>query len=151
MNAKLYRMPSTNLGTPGMLQVFNDLWNMVGAFTTGELPWVNNLPMVSCVPPGKYMVDWVETPKHPTGIYMLQGVPDRTDCEMHNGNYFGSVANGYRSDVDGCILVAQGFGILNGQLAVVESDLGLAAFNNLMGKAPFELEIIDGGNLLPAS
>jgi uncharacterized protein DUF5675 len=143
VKATLFRLPSDqNMGTPGVLQVHDDSGKIVGQFTTGELPWLNNESVYSCVPVGTYQVDWEITGKHPNGIYMLQDVPERTDCEMHNGNFFGNTLNGYRSNVEGCILIATGFGMIEGQLVVVESDIALAAFNTLMGKAPFTLEIL---------
>lgn len=148
MKATIYRLPEIH-GTPGVMVVTDGNGVFKARFTTGEDPWKNNEPMFSCVPPGTYQVDWVTTDKHPNGIYMLQFVKDRFACEIHNGDFFGDVNKTnpvtnqpYISNVEGCIIIGQGFQTINGQDALLQSVNALAAFNTLMGKAPFELEII---------
>lgn len=148
MKAKLYRMPEIH-GTPGVMVITDDNGVFKARFTTGEDPWKHNQAMISCVPGGAYQVDWVTTDKHPNGIYMLQGVEGRVACEIHNGDYFGDISKTnpatnkpFISNVEGCIVIGQGFQTINGQDALLMSVNALAAFNALMGKAPFELDII---------
>lgn len=143
----LQRGKESDAGTPGVLTYQNGL--VYKSWVTGELPYLNNLPMVSCIPPGVYICKWVNTGKHPNGIYMLQGVAHRFDTEIHNGNYFGNVnkinpwtKNPYKSNVDGCVLIGEKIGVLLDQQVVLNSDIALAEFNSLMNKQDFELEIL---------
>lgn len=104
---------------------------------TGELPWHDNLPNISCVPAGQYIAKPFTSPTHGACL-MLQNVPGRTDCEVHAGNWCGDRRAGKRSDVLGCIIVGLTRGPLAGQKAVLSSG---AALEKL-------LEFLAGDNLL---
>jgi hypothetical protein len=70
----------------------------VGTFAcfTLELPWLNNQPNVSCIPPNKYHYVMRESPSLGTVIHILD-VQGRTWIYIHKGNF--------TSQIQGCILV----------------------------------------------
>ena len=134
--AVLQREASTDLGTPGVMTFEGEV------FQTGELPWVDNEPNISCVPAGTYTAVHFESPTHGACL-MLQNVPHRSNCEIHAGNWFGSIAKGYRSDVLGCIVVGLDRGTLLGQQAVTYSKDALLRLLLLLGTDDMELTIKD--------
>lgn len=149
MNVQIIRFNTSDEGTFGKLYIEEDSAQPPFWCYTAELPYRNNQPDISCVNPGYYPAGFTLTPKHPLGIFMLQ-VPGRTACEIHSGNYAGDVnkinpktGSPYRSDVEGCILLGKDIGISYGQKILVESRVALAQFMALMGKEPFQLEIIE--------
>jgi len=68
-------------------------------------------------------------------------VPERTDIEIHSGNFCGDKDEGYKSHVEGCIILGQKIGMLEGQVAVLSSHQALVAFEADMGKQSFVLSI----------
>lgn len=108
-----------------------------------ELPWRNNQPSVSCVPVGVYECTWVKSPRF-GWVYALRDVPGRTHILMHAGNWAGNGSLGFRSDVEGCILLGQKAGRLLGQRAVLSSRLAVQRFAIAMQRRKFLLTILDG-------
>lgn len=124
--ATLIRKPSTDEGTPGLLQ-FGDkmLYSM-------ELPWRDNEPGKSCIPTGTYRAEVYESPRHGR-VYMLQGVPGRSDIEIHAANFAGDKSLGWACELLGCIAPAESIGRLVNlygadQLAGLHSRDALTAF-----------------------
>ena len=101
---------------------------------TGELPWRNNEIGISRIPAGTYPAYY-----RPNGLhgpcYQLKDVPGRTSIQIHVGNWCGDKSRRLLSDVEGCILVGQGTGLLNNQRAVTKSD---AAFRTFLAEAKQE-------------
>jgi hypothetical protein len=115
-----------------------------GAFScfSLELPWRDNKRGISCVPAGTYVAKMVRTPKHGL-IYMLQNVPGRSAILEHSGNWAGDVSKGYRSHVQGCILLGKYRGTSQGQRAVIVSRPAVKAMMAAMHNEDVELTIID--------
>lgn len=88
-------------------------------FVTLENPWMNNKPLVSCIPTGKYEVVPVKSSKF-GDTYMVKDVPNRSHILFHAGNT--------EADTDGCILVGSMFGQINGHLAVLASRAAFQGF-----------------------
>ena len=133
---KLIRTETSDEGTFGFL--FYD-----GRFLcTGELPWRDNRRGESCIPAGVYQVRMRTSPRFGRA-YEILDVPGRTHILLHNGNYCGDDSLGFKTHVDGCILVGSSRGKLDGQHAVFSSRRARHKFENEMGGAPFELEIIE--------
>jgi len=67
--------------------VFSD-WVSDSGFKckTLELPWDNNIPDKSCIPSGWYDVTWAWSAKHNCNLYHVQGVPNRSNVEIHSAN-----------------------------------------------------------------
>lgn len=88
------------LPTPGIAYI-----NGIPLVTTLEPPNLNNLPLVSCIPPGTYEC---KLRKNVTigktlyeKAYEVINVPNRTGIYFHKGNF--------KEDTQGCILVARYF------------------------------------------
>ncbi len=144
MNAILIREPSTDAGTFGKLTINNGEWSCV----TGELPWRDNDKGSSCIPPGKYLCKWINSPKH-AECYQVTDVPERDMIEIHSANYMGDpmkvnpvTDTFYISQLLGCIALGREVGMLDGQKAILKSKETIADFERRMGTNDFTLEII---------
>jgi hypothetical protein len=131
MIAELTREPwqPSNLETLGWLRVHGV------TLCTIELPWQDNRPRASCIPPGLYQVSFV--PVSASGkysnVYLVDGVPGRSEIMIHPANL--------ASELMGCIAVGLRHGVYRGQRAVFDSRMGLDKLNDLTGTDPFELRI----------
>lgn len=52
-----------------------------------ELPWLDNLPDVSCIPEGEYDYEVRESPRTGDLVIWVLNVPNRTAIQWHPGNY----------------------------------------------------------------
>ena len=67
---------------------------------TYELPWRDNKPNISCIPPGQYQAKRKTSQKFGE-VFEIQDVEGRTYIYLHAGNF--------ESDTKGCILVGEYF------------------------------------------
>lgn len=132
--ANLCRMKRGDQGTRGML-FFQGF-----ACQTLELPWRDNKRNISCIPSGDYDVNIRLSPKYGE-IYHIQKVPNRSYILIHSGNFAGDVEKGFRTHVNGCILLGQKRGIFRDQWAVLNSRITIKRFMSQMAKEPFKLKI----------
>lgn len=132
----LYRFMRSDQGTRGKLH-FNDF-----ACHTLELPWKNNQRNMSCIPPGSYKCTTRISPKFGLTYWLLE-VPNRSYILIHSGNWAGDVEKGFKSHVNGCILLGLQSGYLQGQWAVLNSRITVTKFMNIMDQQPFTLVIHD--------
>lgn len=128
------RNKSTKKETTGSLVATNG-----GAtFTckTLELPWLNNAPNVSCIPPGEYDVVWSLSPRLMKWTYEVKNVPGRSGIRLHSGNYF--------KDFLGCIGLGATLQDMNsdGELDITNTKATIAAFEGFMQKKSFKIQII---------
>jgi hypothetical protein len=116
---------------------------IAGAFScfTGELPWRNNAPSISCVPIGIYSVVWAWSPRFQTFKYRLLEVPARAGVLKHAANMMGDVALGVRAQLNGCIALGERLGWMDRQKALLLSQPAVRMFEDYMGRKPFLLEI----------
>lgn len=119
MNVDIHRMPSVMTGTFGILAIDN-----VPVCVTCEDPWYDNAVAVSCIPPGKYTCEKFSGERF-KDVWEVKNVPGRSAILIHSGNTI--------NDTHGCILVGNGFGILNGLPSVVDS---LTTLNVLRRRLP---------------
>jgi len=133
---KIIRLETSDEGTFGVL-----LYSTRFLFT-GELPWRDNRRGESCIPCGTYEVVMRTSPRFGR-CYEVQDVPGRSHILLHNGNFCGDDTMGFDTHVDGCILLGLNRGKLNDQCAVFSSRRARHKFENEMGGAPLELEIIE--------
>jgi len=110
---------------------------------TMEDPWRSNEQNVSCIPTGTYTCKPYSSVKFPN-VWQLHDVPGRTLILIHAGNS--------HLDTNGCILVGQQFGQLNGLPAVLSSKKALDELRALAsGWTEFDLTVehgkygVDGG------
>lgn len=120
---ELIRFHQDTLGT------FGALWHLGEPFCyTYELPWMNNLKTLSCVPTGAYHAKLENSIKH--GIcYELIDVPGRDEVQLHIGNDM--------ADSLGCILLGSFHGeVWKGPLWERRRSIGVrdssAAFKRFM-------------------
>lgn len=123
ISARIIRIARGDDGTFGTL-VLNDQPYCV----TLELPWRGNAPNISCIPTGRYVAKRTPsllvaklTKNVWPSAFEITGVPGRSRVLIHPGNT--------AADTQGCILVAQYYGKLRGDRAVLNSG---ATFNDFM-------------------
>ena len=98
---------------------------------TCELSWNNNLPKISCIPLGVYNTEPHNSADHPNTWEVLN-VPGRSNILIHNGNT--------EKDSEGCILVGDSIGEVNGLPAVLNSVATLEKLRTIF-PSHFLLEI----------
>jgi hypothetical protein len=134
---KLIRLETSDEGTFGLL-----LYDHNRFLFTGELPWRGNEKGKSCIPTGTYQVQ-MRTSHRFGRCYEIQDVSERTHILLHNGNWCGDDELGFRTHVDGCVLLGLSRGRLDGQNAVFSSRRARHKFEAEMDGRPFELEIME--------
>jgi len=130
----LCRLKRSDQGTRGIL-FFEDF-----SCQTLELPWRENRRSISCIPKGEYKVDIRISPRYGK-IYWVKEVPNRSFILIHSGNWAGDVNKGYKTHVNGCILLGQKRGILQKQWAVLNSRITVKRFMLKLAYEPFILKI----------
>lgn len=103
---------------------------------TLELPELNNLPNISCIPKGSYTVKYNFSPRLLKYTYEIQGVPNRTGIRIHSANYY--------YELLGCIALGNDLQDINhdGKLDTTNSKATILAFETLLKKQPFRLQIL---------
>ena len=97
---------------------------------TLERGWVNNTPMVSCIPDGFYNVLKTYSPKFKTMLYEIRGVRGRAGIRIHPANY--------SSQLNGCI--ALGMEVTE-QKTIMQSRKAHALVDEILKNQPFKLKI----------
>lgn len=133
--ATLTRQVFSSQGTFGVLAI--DQQN----FFTGELPWIDNLRGRSCIPLGTYEVSWTFSPRFKRYCYEVMDVPGRDGIRFHAGNFCGDREKGWKSDVDGCIILGESFGAKDGQKCLFLSVRAINRFEAYMAQEDFVLTI----------
>lgn len=116
----LHRLPSTDQGTHSVLVDERGLpvCNML------ECPWKDNLPMVSSVPLGEYIVRRVHHEKFGE-TFILLDVLNRDGIYMHKANF--------ASEIHGCLAFGMGYTETpDGIVGVSGSSLGKDRFMEKM-------------------
>ena len=114
----LNRAPSGAQGTFGLWTI-----DSVPLCLSCELPWLDNKPLVSCIPPGTYTCQRGPSPKFPEGdTWEVQNVEGRTGVRVHAANDM--------DDLEGCIAVGNQFGTVNDLPAVLNSKATLQMLNS---------------------
>lgn len=134
-DAILTRLESSDQGTFGRIVAAGI------ALFTGELPWRENRPSISCIPVGLYRVVWTFSPRFRRFMYLVDGVVGRSGIRKHPANLMGDAALGYRSQLNGCIALGERLGWLDGQKAVLLSAPAVRRFEEAMKRRPFVLEV----------
>lgn len=102
------RIAETEHGTFGVILDGNTPFAI-----TLENRWYNNEPNISCIPPGTYFCKRVLSPTF-GNTFEIMDVQDRTHVLFHWGNR--------DNDTEGCILIAEEFGVLGGEGAILSSN-----------------------------
>lgn len=128
MRLTLFRVTQSADGTFGVL-----CNGSVPIATTCEDPWSDNATGASCIPAGIYNCIPHNSPKY-ANVWEVSEVPGRLAILIHNGNTI--------DDTQGCILVGNGFGMLNGKISILDSRMTLQRLQGALPKT-FDIEIID--------
>jgi hypothetical protein len=136
MDIRLYRYAHSDQGTFGVI-CFNGMH-----LFTGELPWRNNEPNYSCIPAGEYDVQVRDSPRFGR-CYWVHPVSGRSYILFHSGNFCGDSRLGFRTNVQGCILLGHRRGALYGQRAVLASRTARTTFETELDFEPFRLKVIE--------
>lgn len=139
LHIHLIRQRTSDQGTEGTLLIPS----LGFSCFTLELPWRDNQPSISCIPPGQYECRLRASPRFGQ-TYHVRDVPGRSFILMHSGNYAGDVSQGYRSHVEGCILLGTKRGFLHGQRAVLCSKVAVLQFMAACAGRGLKL-ILEGG------
>lgn len=137
------REPSQDYGTFGKLVAPGP--NCVFECVTLELPWRDNRRNVSCIPEGRYRVEWSRSGRFGE-VYRVLDVPGRSGILIHPGNWAGDRFMRMMSDVEGCILLGAKRSIIANQPAVSASRATVRRFAEFMGRRPFHIQLIDAGS-----
>jgi hypothetical protein len=135
---EIFRTPSGDDGTFGNLLIASSGFRC----RTVELPWRDNAPDISCIPPGTYIGRWLWSQKHLRFLFHLVGVPGRDVIEIHSANLAGDVSKGFVSQLLGCLAPGKDVaefthgvppaGDLD-QMGVTESKTTLSALHKQLG------------------
>ena len=130
----LTRLSSSDMGTEGVLKFDNF------ELKTLELPWRENKKQVSCIPKCEYICELTQSPKFGQ-VYTVKDVAGRGNILIHSGNFAGDKSKGYKSDVEGCILLGLSHNYIGGQRCVLCSRDAVRNFINVMKGEQFKLII----------
>lgn len=104
MKGTLRRLDYRDKQTLGHMSIHDDVFKIFECYTM-ELPWKNNERRVSCIPPGVYECEQVQSPSQ--GLcFSIKDVPNRDYILIHIGNY--------HMNFLGCIGVGEAIGDING-------------------------------------
>ena len=133
-NAFLQRNPTGHFGTFGSL--------ICEGFScyTAEPPWKNNRPNLSCIPAGVFDAIVIRSPKYGF-VYTVCSVPGRSFVLLHSGNLAGDTERGLVTHTLACVLLGTRLGMLQNQIAVLNSKFAVLQFWEYMREQPFKLHI----------
>lgn len=136
-SVKLARNESSDEGTFGIVTV-----DFRHSFVSGELPWRDNKPGLSCIPlRSLYLCRYRLSPAHGM-CYHVEEVPGRTDIEIHAANLMGDIKLGFETELKGCIALGLGFEVYHAQKALRSSAAALKEFEELLAYEDFELTVV---------
>lgn len=124
LHIHLIRQRTSDQGTEGTLLIPS----LGFSCFTLELPWRDNQSSISCIPTGQYDCRLRVSPRFRRELYQVRDVPNRSFVLIHSGNYAGDVSCGFKSHVEGCILLGTQRGIMHGQRAVLCSKIAVMQF-----------------------
>lgn len=112
---------------------------------SGELPWRDNTPSVSHVPPAPggppvtYTAAFTWSPRFGRGLYLLAPSDPRAGIRLHPANFMGAV--GLKCQLNGCIALGEKLGWMDGQKALLLSAPAVRTMEEYFGRRIFTLEI----------
>ncbi len=141
MRATLTRGQSTPEGTFGTLALDGG-----PVLHTTELPWRDNATGASCIPPGVYRCEIVNSPRFGR-VYEVRDVPGRSNILIHAANFGGDRSQGWYTELQGCIAPARSLGVLanpqgHPQRCGMSSRAALGDVMDWAAGLPFELEVV---------
>jgi Family of unknown function (DUF5675) len=149
VDCKLTRLMIGAVGTFGIFEVPE----LQLSYYSLELPWRDNAPMISSIPPQTYVAKWGYSNKHKRHLYRLQNTDPRTGIEIHSANWGGDTTLGWYSELAGCIALGTSTAVMTNpdgkrQYALRNSRAAVARLENLADRRPLKIDIINALNLL---
>ena len=132
----LYRLKESDEGTEGILIYPEQGFECY----TLELPDRGNQRNISRIPAGVYPTQLIVS-GHFGRVYWVRNVPNRSSILIHSGNWGGDVAKGYKSHIQGCILVGQKMGWIQKQRAILFSAPARSEMLRALQEKDFTLDI----------
>ena len=115
---ELIRLEESSEGTFGVLKIQKEVFCV-----TLEPPDNENIKNISSIPAQQYICECINSPKF--GItFEIKNVPGRNNVLFHAGNIV--------EDTEGCIILAQYFGKLRGNRAILNSGNTFKSFLQIM-------------------
>ena len=108
---------------------------------SGELPWRDNAPSISCIPQGTYECLWTDSARFGRRLYLVAGVDRRSGIRFHAANLMGAAP--LRAQLNGCVALGEKCGWIDGQKALLVSAPAIRRFEEHFAGRPFTLEITD--------
>lgn len=128
-DATLQRLETGPEGTFGrFLAGPLNLWSL-------ELPWRENKPSVSSIPPGLYRCIFTHSPRFKRALYLVGPVPARSGIRIHPANL--------ARQLNGCVALGEKLGWMDGQKAVLLSAPAVRRVEEYFGGQPFTMEVLD--------
>ena len=118
---ELVRLENTSQGVVGILKINKEIF-----CATLEPPELGNQRSVSCIPAGQYFITGADSHKFGK-TYTVIDVPGRTHILFHAGNMV--------KHTEGCILLGETIGKLQGNRAVLNSGATFKRFMEELGMA----------------
>ena len=110
-------------------------------FFTGELPWRDNKPCISCIPKGSYTGLWTYSPRFKRKMFLLRKAEGRSGIRIHPANLMGDRQKKYIRQLEGCIALGEKIGWLKKQKAILISRPAVRRFEAWAAGETFKLEI----------
>lgn len=139
MKAILHRKDYTDKQVTGEFTLYDEAGTVLFRCFTLELAWRNNARRISCIPTGTYRAVWRTSEKFAESYHIQEldapQVTGRTWILIHRGNF--------HSEIQGCILVGEGFADMNGDgyKDLTRSRQAMQGLMNQVGRNSFILEI----------
>lgn len=124
---RIIRLRDNGNATYGVWKVFQGSDELLSVCTL-EPSWMFNLKYISCIPTGRYHVKKRQSTKYGWHFH-FQDVQGRTFILAHTGNLY--------SDSEGCIIVGDQFGYVNGD-PVLDVKGSKSAMKKLLDLLPDE-------------
>lgn len=109
---------------------------------TVERPWLDNLVSQSCIPSGRYRVNYLK--KSASGkykdVYHIVDVDGRVGILIHKGNLVGHST--------GCVIIGLIKGWLGSEPAVLSSAVALKRLHKWAGRESFMLNVVSSKNFI---
>ena len=86
---------------------------------------------------------WTYSPRFRRRMYILADTDPRVGIRAHSANLAGDKSLGYLSQLNGCIALGEKIGWIERQKAVLLSVPAVRAFETMMGRKNFVLEVRD--------
>ena len=133
----IQRLATSDVGTFGLMT-----WPNGPVLHTGELPWRDNAPDVSCIPIGTYEAILLYSPHFNRSLFHLQDVPGRSNCMIHPANWMGDASKGLKCELEGCIALGLAQNEIGGQEGLISSQAAISKFYSEAGLGPIKITIL---------